>query len=285
MTWLRNFTRQHLSSLFVVLTFAWTWSLVGPAALAKHGIGAATVSNSARTLASFTPTLVAIALITLARGRQGLLGIWRAIVTIRIPPWPTLAAFALPQLSCLAAFQLFRIAGGATPVLDSWPSSLAFTLLLLPLTAFFEEVGWRHLLLSELQRKCSPLVATGLVALIWGLWHLPMYFQNNSEGARTPLLFAMFMVGIFPVALFATWLYNRAGGRLLPVMLFHASVDASIGYYFGKFPSGELRPFAWWIGCMWLMAVLLYWRAGRTLGRSAQAVDDAVPPALATDGK
>ena len=266
---MRKFIQEKLPYLFIGLTFAWTWSLLGPAALSKYGIGTATVSNGARTLAGFTPTIVAIALIAAAKGRQGLLGIWRAIITWRIPLWPTVAAFALPQLTCLIAFNLFRILGGATPALGAWSSSVAFTLVLLPLTAFFEEVGWRYLLLEELQKRLSPLVATATLALIWGLWHLPMYFQDNSEGDRTSVLFILFMIGVFPVTAFASWFYNRAGGRLLPVMLFHASLDASIGYYFAKFPTGELRPFGYWVGIMWLCSLLLFWRFGKTVDHNA----------------
>jgi membrane protease YdiL (CAAX protease family) len=217
------------------------------------------------------PTLVAIALIAAAEGGRGLLDIWRTIATWRLPLWPTLAAFALPQITCLLAFQLFRVLGGATPALVDWKSSVVFTLVLLPLTAFFEEVGWRHLLFRELQEQMTPLSATAVVAVTWGLWHLPMYLHNNAEGDRTGLLFVLFMVGVLPVTAFASWFYNRAGGRLLPVMLFHASLDASIGFYFGSLPKGELRPFGYWVGTMWACSSLLYWRIGRTLGRGSAA--------------
>lgn len=279
---MRKRLQEKLPYVFIGLTFASTWSLLGPAALSKYGIGAATVSNGARTLAGFTPTIVAIVLIAAARGRQGLLGIWRAIFTWRIPLWPTATAFVLPQLTCLIALNLFRILGGATPALGDWSSSVAFTLVLLPLTAFFEEVGWRYLLLEELQKRMSPLFATAMLALIWGLWHLPMYLQNHSAGERTGVLFILFMIGVFPVTAFASWFYNRASGRLLPVMLFHASLDASIGFYFGKLPTGELRPFGYWVCIMWMCSLLLYWWFGKTLGRMSLAQGEAssslVPP-------
>lgn len=117
---LREFLRKRLPHIFVALTFGWTWSLLGPAALAKYGIGSATVSNGVRNLASFAPTLVAILLIAADDRKQGLLGLWRAIVTRHIPLWSTICAFVLPQLTCLIAFTLLRIFGGTVPTLDDW---------------------------------------------------------------------------------------------------------------------------------------------------------------------
>jgi len=39
-----------------------------------------------------------------------------------------------------------------------------------------EELGWRYILQSELEKRFSFGVATSLTAIIWALWHLPLFF-------------------------------------------------------------------------------------------------------------
>jgi uncharacterized protein len=261
-----GWVNRQMAAAFVVATFALTWAVLGPAALAVHGFGTATVSGAARTLATFAPTIVAVVLIGVAGGKRALGALVSAVGPWHIPVWPTVFALTLPQASCALAFLVYAWSGHDVPQLDAWSTSLVYTALLLPLTALFEEVGWRYLLLNELQRRFTPLRSVVVLALIWGIWHLPMYFMNTSEGDRTDLLFSLFMLGMFPVTLIANWLCNRSRRRLFPVLLFHASLDASIGYYFGKFQSGELRPFALWIALIWAVGALLYWRVGPRLG-------------------
>lgn len=63
-----------------------------------------------------------------------------------------------------------------------------------------EEVGWRGVLLSKLLNEMSALKATIIVAIIWGVWHLPFWFivglpQNGSN-------FIYFMAGAFSLSFF-----------------------------------------------------------------------------------
>lgn len=76
-----------------------------------------------------------------------------------------------------------------------------------------EEPGWRGFALDRLQARHSPLVATALLGVIWGLWHLPLY----GLGFVGPMLFVVFY----------TWLWNRTGSLLLCVLL-HAAFTPSL---------------------------------------------------------
>jgi membrane protease YdiL (CAAX protease family) len=76
-----------------------------------------------------------------------------------------------------------------------------------------EEPGWRGFALDRFQARHSPLVATLLLGLIWGLWHLPLY----GLGFVGPMMFVVFY----------TWLYNRTGSVLLCVLL-HGSFTPSL---------------------------------------------------------
>jgi uncharacterized protein len=82
----------------------------------------------------------------------------------------------------------------------------------------FEEPGWRGFALPRLQRRHSPLVATLLLGLLWGLWHTPLY---------GPLGFVLPLV----LAFYYTWLYNRTGSVLLCILL-HASFTPALDKLF-----------------------------------------------------
>ena len=72
-----------------------------------------------------------------------------------------------------------------------------------------EEPGWRGFALPRLQSQRSPMVATLILGLGWGIWHIPLY---GPTGFVVPLVLAFFY----------TWLYNKTNSILLCILL-HAS--------------------------------------------------------------
>lgn len=81
-----------------------------------------------------------------------------------------------------------------------------------------EELAWRGYVLPRLQARHSALVASLILGIVWGLWHLPRYLSPDSSG-----LFGWFMVkAVFDAILF-TWLYNNTRGSLLLVTIMHAA--------------------------------------------------------------
>jgi len=88
--------------------------------------------------------------------------------------------------------------------------ALGAFLVVLTVGGGFEEPGWRGFALPRLQERFTPVRATLVLGVIWGLWHLPIY------GLLAPLL-------ITPLAFLYTYLYNKTGSVLLCVLL-HASI-------------------------------------------------------------
>jgi membrane protease YdiL (CAAX protease family) len=268
---MRTWLRRHRVPLFLAGTYGWTWAVGAPAALAAHGIGHTHRSGGALTLAGFSPTIVAMALLFATDGRAGIGAVWRQVWQPQWRRWwrwyllVGLGPIMLVGLSLL----VLPAVGQPLPALGPWYAPLLGTLVLVPLTGFFEEVGWRGFLQESLERRVTPLSAALLVALAWGPWHLPMYLRLNSEGARTPVLIAWFLVGIVPLSIIFAWIYHRTGKRLLPVIMLHAAIDAAAGYFFGPVRTGELRPFITWVGLLVVVAILVVVRDGWTLGRDA----------------
>ena len=78
-----------------------------------------------------------------------------------------------------------------------------------------EEPGWRGFALDRLVARHSPIRATLLLGVVWGLWHLPLC----GLGFVGPLMFVSF----------STRRYNRSGSVLLCVLL-HASFTPALDH-------------------------------------------------------
>jgi membrane protease YdiL (CAAX protease family) len=91
-------------------------------------------------------------------------------------------------------------------------------LLITLVAALGEEVGWRGYALPQLQRRFSPLWSTLILAPVW---HVEFFVVESVPLAR--LVPYLFVVTCYAVVL--TWLYNRSGGSILLVVVWHAAVN------------------------------------------------------------
>jgi membrane protease YdiL (CAAX protease family) len=72
---------------------------------------------------------------------------------------------------------------------DRLPAYLSTFVFVLFLGGALEEPGWRGFGLPVLQERYSPLRATLILGLVWGVWHIPVY---GPAGFVVPLVLAFF---------------------------------------------------------------------------------------------
>lgn len=94
-------------------------------------------------------------------------------------------------------------------VLDRLPAYAGTFVFVLLLGGALEEPGWRGFGLPLLQERYSPVRATLLLGLVWGIWHVPLY---GPAGFVVPMVLAFFY----------TVLWNRTHSLALCILL-HAS--------------------------------------------------------------
>jgi uncharacterized protein len=192
---------------FVVLAYGISWTLWLPGLL---GVGGFVV----QAVGAFGPP-VAAALVTHWTG--GSVGEWfRSLWRWRVPVRFYVYAVGLPVALFGSMNAVLAVLG--EPVhpgrLGNALVSFLVTFVVVALVGGGqEEPGWRGFALDRFQARHSPLVATLLLGLVWGLWHLPLY----GLGFVGPMMFVVFY----------TWLYNRTGSVLLCVLL-HASFTPSL---------------------------------------------------------
>jgi uncharacterized protein len=236
-----NDSSNRLLLAFFLLTFAFSWSVWGAAALASHGYLAWSPSLAMTgLLGTFGPSLAALAVTAVSGGRIQLKQLLCRLLRWRVGlRWYGLALLALPALTLLALaveaifsqrpldltrpplFQMIPLppeAAGVSPWFFFLPIFLQQMLFSSPLG---EEIGWRGFALPRLQAQAGPLVASLVIGLIWAIWHLPLTWTAGHPLAN------MHLAQMVVAALLFTWLYNGSGGSLLLVILFHTSMNVT----------------------------------------------------------
>jgi membrane protease YdiL (CAAX protease family) len=229
-------------SQFIALTYFITWAVYIPLALTAHGEIKFILPRWVQISSTLSPGIAAIALTVIMQGKKGLKKLLIKIIQWRANIKWYLFAIMVTAVCVIPALMLYHFVLHQTLNLQEWYLPFILFFIFLPISPLWEEIGWRGFLLPLLQKKYNPLVAASILGLIWGIWHAPIYLTLNPEGNKTVLFLVYFILGAIPITILFTWLYNSTKGSLLPVIIFHASLNATFSL-FAQLPAGELRPF------------------------------------------
>ena len=149
--------------------------------------------------------------------------------------------------------------GGAiapSPAIGHVPlAAVNFVLVLLLGGPLGEEFGWRGYALPALQERYSWRFASLILGVVWGVWHLPLFYIADTAQSHIP--FALFMLSTIALSVLFTWLFNRAGGSVLPALVLRTSVNA----WSWVIPimvmqdGGNLRPYELTVGLLVFVAL------------------------------
>lgn len=233
--------------------------------------------------------IVATLLMTgLTLGRAGVAALLRRYLIWRVGwRWYAVAFLLYPAIFAAAialnsAWTGTAIDFGATMAGQFFGAGARLPLFILPFFLFEaisngEEMGWRGYVLPRLQARHSALVASLILALFWGLWHLPKYLGPAAGGS-----FSLGMVKAFGDAILYTWLYNNSSGSLLLVTIFHAAGNTA-GFFLpmaNTVSNTNMGALVIAVALIWLAAGLVTAVAG-----PAHLSRTAVRQALLEDGR
>jgi len=234
--WRRSLHQARRSPLvwYALLSIGLTWAWWVP--LAVSGRVVDTGWRPTHLPGQFGPLLAAIIVTGLTAGKPGLQSLLERMTRWRIAPRWWLAAIS-PLLFFVPALLIDRLVEGEWIVwrdIDVFGGApeigvIGVWLILMATTGFGEEVGWRGYALPRLQTGHPPLTASLLVAGIWIVWHLPAFWFNETYRDFNLFTTLGFFIGIIAGSVVLTWLYNRSGGSILAVAVWHGTYDLVSG--------------------------------------------------------
>ena len=176
------------------------------------------------------PVTAALVVTALVEGRAGLRA-WRGrLLRFRVDwRWYAGVALVVPTAILVTTLVLPAAREEVRPV--SVALLLTYPVLLLlqvVTTALAEEPGWRDFALPRLQDRLGPVPDTIVLGLLWGGWHLPLFF--TAWGGWPGISWvqpALFVASCVPLSLVMTWVFNRTGQSVPLVMLLHAGINST----------------------------------------------------------
>jgi len=217
---------------FFLLTFAYSWVIWIPSVLDGIGIelpfSVTEYSIVVVIIGAFAPMMAAITLVARESGWKGTKAFLGQALDFRFKPVYLVIALALPLLIHAIAHYLAP-AVGLDVAKTLFPSEISVAPIVLAIPYFIlmliigggqEEFGWRGYAQEPLQDKIGVLPASLVIGVIWGIWHLPLWFMaGDLHSAYSFLAFVMMTTSI---SIMYAWLYNSSGKKLIVVMFFHA---------------------------------------------------------------
>lgn len=217
---------------FFLLTFAYSWILWIPAVLAGLGMelpfDVTGYSTVVVIIGAFAPLLAALTLAGRQGGGQGIKSFLGNALDFQIKPMYLIIALGLPLVIHVISHYL-ALGLGLDVAKTLFPEDISISPFILALPYFFlmlligggqEEFGWRGYAQEPLQERIGVVPASLVIGVIWGLWHLPLWFMEGD--LHSAYSFIAFVIMTTSISLVYAWLYNSSGRKLIVVMFFHA---------------------------------------------------------------
>ena len=245
---------------FFILTFALAWAMWLPAALIKLSGGTSILGpDKVGSFARWAPGIAAIIITAFLTGKQGSRDLFRLLKIWKVPiGWFLFVLLFQPALLFISKWIDLSLLDRSYEVISPLSTTdieapfifIAIGAIISAIPgAFMEELGWRGFALPMLQGKNNALVASIILGLIWGLWHVPaiMYLEGTDIWN---IVWAV--LNTISVTILFTWIFNNTKGSLLLVTLFHVSIEYS-KYFFGAIPSGTADIVTWLVAVIVLI--------------------------------
>ena len=206
--------------LFFVLTFVLTWVVWVPWAA---GVPVGVVGK----LWTWMPAIAAILAAALTGGRSAVRRLLAALVRWRVGWRWYVLVIAAPAVFAAAVAGAYALLGGSWavgfPAAANGLASLAVFLVVLTLTDGVEELAWRGFALPRLLQRDRALVASVVLGVLWGLWHLPLLFTEGMTLFGQPIW--LLLADIVAKSTLFTWVFLRTRGSVLIAALLHATTN------------------------------------------------------------
>jgi membrane protease YdiL (CAAX protease family) len=267
--------KRHPLVTFFLLAFGITWIVWVPRAA---GVPVGVVGDAW----TWTPAIAALLAAALTGGRAAVRDLGARLVRWRIGWQWYLVVILGPIAFSLAVAGIYVLLGGSWA--DAAPLALREgPLLLLPLFLLMlaltdglgEELAWRGFALPRLLTRYNALVASLVLGVLWGLWHLPLVWTEGATMYQQPVW--LFLLDITAKSVLFTWVFLHTRGSVLLAMLLHAATNLFVVSP-NLTTSGDLTLLLLAAAAKWVLVVVVIVVAGTSLVRNRRPEPEALPP-------
>ncbi|MEZ4384028.1 MAG: CPBP family glutamic-type intramembrane protease [Nannocystaceae bacterium] len=219
--------------VYFALAFAISWVAmtvaVGDAGFPMDPDDAAIVGGAAL----LGPTGAGLLMTARTGGKAGLRSLIRSLIRWRVAwRWYAVALLTAPVTAFAVLMILAQGAPEFSPAILNVDAPVTFLLSGLAAgvaVGLFEEIGWSGFAIPRMLARRGPLGVGLVVGVLWGLWHLPMFWEVDSFAGGLPLavLLARLFAWLPPYRALMAWVYENTES-LLVVVLMHVSLVTSL---------------------------------------------------------
>ncbi len=262
-----NLIRRYPIPAFFVIAYAFSWAIGGLLIARHHGL--INVPQWLHYLSAFGPAMAALIVTGLSGGRPALRDLWSRVVRTRIEARWWLIGVGMPILLGMIAVAVYWVGQGHLPGLGLFGQvdylgdigAWAALALWIATYGFGEEIGWRGYAFHHLDSGGGRWVrAAGIIGVLWGLWHLPVFFYKENFMALGVGGFVGFLISVTMGSILLSWIYRGGSHSILLVAIWH-----------GLFDFVSASPVAEGIGNAIISGVVIVWVIGIIRAAARQA--------------
>jgi cbb3-type cytochrome oxidase subunit 3 len=224
---------------YVAISFLFSWAIwLACWLLARHVVGTDTLTPIV-IAGSFGPFLASGICAATSSGLRGMIAFYRRGLDWRMG-WLVfcVSVVLLPMLAIFTA-SLFHQPDIQIPLAELPLVYLWLFVLGGPLA---EEFGWSYLS-DLLDARFSIAFSTFLLAIVWGFWHLPLFFLSIPGLEQKFIPFPLFLFMSVTARFLFSWSYHRSGRNILSNLLIHNGLNLSLSLVPIVLPlTGSLQP-------------------------------------------
>lgn len=260
---------------FFILAYALAWI---PLALLL------TTGNDILPIGEFAPAIAAFVLVAVNRGKAGIQALISKLFLWRVGfKWYLLALLA-PIAMELLAIPTHQLLGDKMPafniarwiqILPSQLPALVLMLLFLVLLSTGEELGWRGYALPRLQARYGSVGASLILGLLWGLWHLPLFWIPGAVQYGLPI--PGYVIATIGYTFIYTCIFNGTNGSVLLTCLYHAASNLVLTYANVIFPT-IISGLYLSLPALAILVVIVTLLSGSSVGRQPVVIRDSAHP-------
>lgn len=243
--------------LFFVFSFLWTWAFYF--AIIAFGLNPYQGTGMILLICGgCSPTFVGIIMMLATYKKEEKIDYLKRVYQVRRigSAWWLTIILLFPVIFAVSV-GLDLLTGGAAPGMTNLSAVLASPVSFLPLILlsfmsgpFSEEFGWRGFALDPLLGRFGFTGGSVLLGLVWGVWHLPLYFMPQTWHGQMGFQlsgFWMFILMSVGLAVLMSFVYVNTKRSILSALLMHL---------FSNFTSQLLTPYS---GSVEIFRSVLIW--------------------------